>query len=317
MPIRSDTSLAALLLTQRLVEAPAPPLKASEYWSLLDAVPDPGSLLGLDAAGVASTSGLDEAEAERVARLLDAATAFAFELDAMEQSGLRVVASVDDDYPGTLVARLGRGAPPLLYVAGDPGLLAGELLGVVGSRDVGKEGAEAAIAVSREAAAQGFGIVSGGARGVDRLAMQAALDAGAVVCGVLAESLVRATREAEVRQGITDGRICFCTPYKPSAGFSVANAMGRNKLIYALSQATFVVAADAGTGGTWAGAVEALRRRTAPVLVWTGEGSGPGNRRLVEAGAMAVEAVGDVFPLPVGPPAERAAEPASQLVLDI
>jgi len=49
--------------------------------------------------------------------------------------------------------------------------------------------------------------------------------------------------------------------------------MGRNKLIYAMSTATLVVECEEGSGGTWAGAVEALRGRTAPVIAWTGVGA--------------------------------------------
>lgn len=149
--------------------------------------------------------------------------------------------------------------------------------------------------------------------------MLAALEAGGVAVGVLAESLARTTRDPEVRRAVADGRLCLCTPYNPTAGFSVANAMGRNKLIYALSRATLIVASDLDKGGTWAGAVEALRRRTAPVLVWTGEGAGVGNPRLVERGAIPLDHMAELFPLPAaeegGPqPSERAPE---QLALDV
>jgi len=143
----------------------------------------------------------------------------------------------------------------------------------------------------------GFGIVSGGAKGVDRLAMNAALDAEAPVVGALADSLARVTNDPDVRRGITDGRVAFCTPYKPTAGFSVANAMGRNKLIYALSRTTVVVASDMETGGTWAGAIEALRQKTSPVVVWTEDGAGPGNAELVRRGATPLTVVEDLFPL--------------------
>lgn len=59
-----------------------------------------------------------------------------------------------------------------------------------------------------------------------------------------------------------------------------ASAMGRNKVIYALSKATLVVASDEDSGGTWSGATEALKRGIAPVITWVGEGSGPGNEPL-------------------------------------
>lgn len=295
MARRSDTSLASLLLTQRLVDADVPPLKASEYWDLLEVVDDPGRLLGLEAEEITSETRLAADESERVALLLGAATSFAFALDEAEQAGMRVLASVDDDYPAVFRDRLGRGAPPLLYAVGDVGLLTRAHLGVVGSRDVDAAAASVAQDAGRAAVAAGWGVVSGAAKGVDRLAMTAALEADGVAVGVLADSLARTTRDPEVRRAVTDGRLCLCTPYKPTAGFSVANAMGRNKVIYALSRATLVVTSDLDKGGTWAGAVEALRQTIAPVLVWAGEGQGPGNEALIERGGQPVQEVDSVI----------------------
>jgi predicted Rossmann fold nucleotide-binding protein DprA/Smf involved in DNA uptake len=291
MARRPDSSLAALLLTQRLVDTDAAPLKASEYWKLLEVVGDPGRLLGLDARRITADLGVPDDLAERIERRLAAATAFAFALDEAEQSGLRVLASVDDDYPVVLKDRLGSSAPPVLTTAGDVGLLTRDLLGVVGSRHMSDAAAAVAGEASSAAVAAGWGVISGGAKGVDRLAMDAALHGDGVAVGVLADSLVRVTRDAQIRRAVTDGRLCLCTPYKPTAGFTVANAMGRNKVIYALSRATLVVASDHDHGGTWAGAVESLKRGIAPVLVWTGEGAGPGNPGLVERGAHGISDV--------------------------
>ena len=52
----------------------------------------------------------------------------------------------------------------------------------------------------------------------------------------------------------------------PTTGFSVGTAMGRNKLIYGLAEFAVVVSNDHQTGGTWAGAVEALKGGWCPVL---------------------------------------------------
>jgi predicted Rossmann fold nucleotide-binding protein DprA/Smf involved in DNA uptake len=318
----TDTSLAALLLCQRLVDTPAAtPLKSSEYWKLLDDVGDPAVLLGLDAAAITRTFGVDAAMAERLVRLLDVATSFAFQLDAAEQSGLRLIAAVDEDYPQVLISRLGWNAPPLLYVVGDPSLLSSDLLAIVGSREVGAAAAEVARTAAVEAVKQQFGVVSGAAKGVDRLAMGAALDAGGTAVGVLADSLVRMTRDPDVRRAVSDGRLCLCTPYKPTAGFSVGNAMARNKLIYGLSRAALVVAADAEKGGTWAGAIEALRRSTTPVLVWAGAGAATGNTLLAKRGAPTLEAVSDLFPIAEQSPRKHAVglprRGSAQLTLEV
>jgi len=61
--------------------------------------------------------------------------------------------------------------------------------------------------------------------------------------------------------------------------------MGRNKIIYGLSRVTFVVTAYKDSGGTWAGAKEALDRGFGPVAVWAGQGVKDGNEALVKRGA--------------------------------
>lgn len=294
---RSEASLASLLLTQRIVDGDAPPLKALEYWALAESAPDLADLLGRSAAQIATTWQLGTELAERIEARLAMATQVAIVLDEQEQSGLQIVTPIDELYPLVLHGRLRTNAPPVLYAVGDLTLAGAGGLGVVGSREVSPAGAEIALAAATDAAKRAEGVISGGAKGVDRLAIGAALEAGGTAVGILADSLARTVRDSELRRLVTDGRLCLLTPYKPTAGFSVGAAMGRNKLIYALSTATFVVAADLESGGTWAGAIEALDSQIAPVLVWSGPGGGEGNGALAERGANAVDAVGSLFPL--------------------
>ena len=77
----------------------------------------------------------------------------------------------------------------------------------------------------------------------------------------------------------------MATPYPPAASYSVANAKGRNKLIYAASETTLVVAADHDADTTLAGATEALEHAYGAVTVWTGPGAGPSNDSLITLGA--------------------------------
>src|SRR6478735_8660268 len=117
MARRADASLAAILLTQRLVDAATEPFRARDYWSLLEQVGDPGPLLGRSADDL--TQQLDDAElATRIVGRFDAATSIAFELEKLEQAGIRVVTSVDIDYPSRFRDRLGSAAPPVLHVVG-------------------------------------------------------------------------------------------------------------------------------------------------------------------------------------------------------
>ncbi|MBN0182436.1 DNA-processing protein DprA, partial [Pseudomonas aeruginosa] len=95
------------------------------------------------------------------------------------------------------------------------------------------------------------------------------------VCGVLADSLEKTTMNREHRNLLLDGQLVLISPYDPSAGFNVGNAMQRNKLIYALADASLVVSSDLNKGGTWAGAIEQLDKlKFVPVFVRsTGESS--------------------------------------------
>ncbi len=182
----------------------------------------------------------------------------------------------------------------MLHAAGPVGFLHGGGVAVVGSHDVSPAAAEVAKAVAAAAAQSGRVVISGGARGTDRLAMNAAAAADGRVVGVLADALVKTANDAEVRRLIGDDRLCLATPYAPTAPFSTGNAMGRNKLIYASADVTLVVASDLEQGGTWAGATEALQHGYGRVAVWTGDGAGAGNAALAKLGAVAVSDV-DAF----------------------
>ena len=100
------------------------------------------------------------------------------------------------------------------------------------------------------------------------------------------------------------GELCLASPYAPDARFSAASALGRNKIVYALSKVTFVVTAENGSGGTWAGASEAIDRRYAPVASWVGSGAPAGNHTLVRRGATPITDLAQLFdvgPLPPEP----------------
>ena len=73
--------------------------------------------------------------------------------------------------------------------------------------------------------------------------------------------------------------------FDPDTGFTVPIAMARNRWIYALADRALVVACSEGSGGTWAGAIEALRHG-ARVYVRVGNPARPGNDALAARGAI-------------------------------
>ena len=279
--MRSDDSLATVLLVGRLLSDGVEPLKASDFWRLCESVGEPSRLLGAGDGQLLSDFGIEADTARRIVALLDRATGMAFELERLGQTGISVLTPFDEDYPGRFAERLGPAAPVLLYAAGAVELLGRPGLGVVGSRKVSPEGADIAGAAAERAARLARSLVSGGARGVDQTAMNAAFEAGGSVVGLLAESLTRKLRSPDIRRAIHDGRTVLCTPYSPEAPFSVGNAMGRNKLIYALSDLTLVVAAEVETGGSWGGCRRGAQAslRAGGRVAGSGRGSGQRSTR--------------------------------------
>lgn len=225
------------------------------------------ALPGAPPERVAERYGLPVSLASRICRLLSRAGQFSVELDRLQGMGIWLTSRRDPQYPRLWLERLGDGAEPILFGAGDPALLTGPMAAVVGSRDASDEALAFAQAVAEKAVTDGFGVVSGAAKGIDRQAMRAAIEHGGFAVGVLADSLERIIREPECRGFLLDRRLCLVTPFHFSMHFTVGNAMSRNRLIYCLSQIAFIAAASEGTGGTWAGADEDLKKRWVPLYV--------------------------------------------------
>jgi DNA processing protein len=61
--------------------------------------------------------------------------------------------------------------------------------------------------------------------------------------------------------------------------------MGRNKVIYGLAEFAVAVSSDFKTGGTWAGATEALKAGWCPVFARDGAAIPKGNQELLKLGA--------------------------------
>lgn len=280
--VLSPNTQAILLLTAPLIAGRAAPstdlLSPGEYKRLARHLREiqrqPADLVSSDAAETVRACGpvIDES---RLQRLLGRGFLLGQVIERWQARAIHVISRADPEYPRRLKARLREDAPAVLYGCGDMSLLEAGGLAVVGSRHVGDALLDYTMAIGRLAARAGRTLVSGGAKGIDQAAMRGALEAGGKVCGVLADSLERTAMNREHRNRLLDGQLVLISPYDPSAGFNVGHAMQRNKLIYALSDASLVVSSDVNKGGTWAGAVEQLDKlQFVPVYVRsTGEPS--------------------------------------------
>ena len=221
-----------------------------------------------------------------------------FAVEEWQRNGIWLLSRSDHAYPGRLKRHLGQKAPALLFGVGDQSLLRGGGIGIVGSRNVDEAGQQFTVQAAEQCVRAGMPVVSGGARGVDQIAMTAALNEGGATIGVLAENLLKKSLERSARKAISDGQLLLISPYHPGARFTVGTAMGRNKLIYAMVDYGLVVSADHKKGGTWAGATEELKwERHLPVFVRGGDDVPLGNRKLLDLGAVVWPQVSDAAEL--------------------
>ena len=222
---------------------------------------------------------------DRLRGLLNRGAALGLSLERWERAGLWVLTRSDPEYPERLKRRLGRTAPAMLFGCGNKALLERGGIAVVGSRNAGEDGLEFSRSLGAKAAEQGYSLVSGGARGIDRRAMQGALERDGTALGVLADSLLRSAMAADYRQYILSGDLALISPFNPEARFHVGKAMERNAYIYCLADAAVVVSSEVRKGGTWSGAKKNLDRRWVPLWVRPDDTPGSGNPELVRSGA--------------------------------
>lgn len=167
-----------------------------------------------------------------------------------EKQGCVPLTWVTAQYPGRLRQKLGEETPGCLWCKGDISLLAQQKVALVGSRDILEGNRAFAAEVGRQAALQGYVLVSGNARGADRCAQQACLRAGGSVISVVADGLT----EKQPTKGVL-----YLSEDEFDAPFSAQRAISRNRVIHALAEVTFVAQCGYKEGGTWDGTAKNLR----------------------------------------------------------
>jgi len=206
--------------------------------------------------------------------------------EALNENGVRVITSWDADYPAWLRSLLGRGAPLLLFVLGNPELFRKLSVGFCGSRKASGKGMDVAAACAAELGLAGVNIVSGYAAGVDLHAHRAALEAGGTTTVVLAEGIQRFRVRRDLKDVWDESRTLVVSEFLPGIPWSVRNAMQRNRTIIGLSRAMVLIEARSSGGSMQAGR-EALRLGV-PLFAAVYEGmpaEAEGNRQLLEEGA--------------------------------
>ncbi len=246
----------------------------------------PGSLFRMS-PGELISMGISPEGAQRLFALLDRFPVIETILGSYKSMGIHILTPVEPFYPSTLKTTLGINTPPVLCCAGELSLTEQSVIGFVGARDISPIDGEFAKQAVGKVIAQGYGVVSGGARGVDSVSEEAALQQGGFVVEFPAISIFQRLRKDGTNRHLEDKRLLLATPVAPHTGFSTNLATTRNRMIYAHSVATVVVRATVCRGGTWSGATDALKRNLCPILCR--DHPYEGNQGLIQAGALPID----------------------------
>lgn len=192
---------------------------------------------------------------------------------------------ISDGYPEILRKRLGLDSPGCLWAKGNRELLNTPMIALVGSRDIRTPNKDFARQVGERAAQLGITLVSGNARGADRIAQTACLQNGGNIICVVADSLL--DKKA-------DDRILFLSEDGYELDFSAQRAISRNRVIHALGEKTFVAQVDLGKGGTWDGSVKNLKNQWSPLYCFDDRSDAAGELQQMGATLVTNEALQDI-----------------------
>lgn len=266
------------------------PLEPKEYselaQKLLLAEKTPKDLFNFSTDDFKSILGFNEEQIARIVRLLDRNASLSFELSNYQNMGIEAVTRSDLGYPKNLKKKLSNTCPPIFYYAGDLSLLERQYIGYVGARTVTNEDISFTIQTVRKTVSLGYGVVSGGAKGIDTISGNESLLNNGFTVEYLSDSLLKKLKKSDVVKNIQQRKLLLMSVSKPDAGFNVGMAMMRNKYIYAQSIGTVIIHSDLNKGGTWNGANENLKNNWCTTLCW--DYPYPGNQALIKNGAVPI-----------------------------
>ena len=273
----NDDAFTAMLLTLPLTankDELVRPLSSAEFSILRARVAACGArrigdLIGLDVSGIMNLLKVPEAEAYRLCMLLCRTMPLSYAMERFYEQNLELLTLYDSAYPENLATRLGDDAPAAMYMCGDASILSMPLVGILGISGVrmSKKAEDGLRTLVRALVREGFGIVTSSELGACRLAEAEAVQCGGkVVCALAGDLMAKKDKRLDTER--------------------VESELARNRVVYALSLASFVITTDGKRGET-----EALRRRLCDWLYVFDEPEPAGNRVIIARGATPVHDV--------------------------
>jgi len=159
----------------------------------------------------------------------------------LKDDQIHIIGLDDEKYPQRVIEKLKQNAPPILFCKGNLQLLNTRGISIVGSRDVGDFAIMLTKRIANRLAENGYNVTSGYAKGVDTSAHLGALEGNGTTTMILSYGVNHLSVKRDIKDFNWEKNTLFVTQFLPYEKFSGQNAMIRNKLVCAMSQAVIVI----------------------------------------------------------------------------
>jgi len=222
---------------------------------------------------------------------------YSFLVENLLNEGYELLPITFPEYPSLLKKNLKTSSPPLVYIKGDKQIFEEKSIAVVGSRNASEKSLHFTENIVKRASKEFKVIVSGFAKGVDRQALDSAIEFIGRSIIVLPQGIMTfGTGLKNYYKQIIDGDVVVLSTFYPKLPWSVECAMARNPIIYGLADEIYVAESDS-KGGTWSGVKDGLRKGRKIFVRQTEENENNANNKLIEMGAIPVDFDGYVIEL--------------------
>jgi DNA processing protein len=185
----------------------------------------------------------------------------AFLAESLYSQGYELIPIISSDYSKALKSNLKAAhAPALLYIKGNKKIMQEKSLAVVGSRDASEISLKFTDNIAKLASKEYKVVVSGFAKGVDKQALDSAINYKGQSIIVLPQGIMTFNSGFKTYyKQIVDGDVLVLSTFFPKAPWKAELAMARNPIIYGLADEIYV-AESSEKGGTWSGVIDGLRK---------------------------------------------------------
>lgn len=237
---------------------------------------------------------LIEKEAEDILKSKKELPNHAFLAENLSNQGFELITVLSPDYSQTLIRNYKQGySPVIFYVKGNKKILKEKSVAIVGSRNANEISIKFTDNIAKKASKEYKVVVSGFAKGVDKQALDSAINYKGQSIIVLPQGILTfGSGYKEYYKPIVEGNVLVLSAYHPNTPWRAELAMARNALIYGLADEIYV--AESGeTGGTWSGVIDGLRRGRKIFVRQPDTNEKNANESLIQKGAVAVDMKGD------------------------